>query len=321
MKISKRIDFVYYYAISKLRKRALESQDNDLYFKKHADYGKSTVYSAEAVNKILFEWITEGIPFMAGRFGATELSALKIFDFEISSRYEKILAQMQNWSGFFPTTLEAGKKFRDLMISCIPEADILGVWGQPFEDYYMKYYGREQLKSVYLFGLEPWSCGESPWSAALKGKKMLIIHPFAETIKTQYNKREKIFPAREILPEFQLEVLKAVQTIAGERDNRFQDWFEALDWMYKEALGMNFDIAIIGCGAYGFPLAVKLKKAGKQAIHLGGATQLLFGIKGKRWESDPAFEYVQKFFNDSWVYPDEAERPQKAHIVEGGCYW
>ena len=84
---------------------------------------------------------------------------------------------------------------------------------------------------------------------------------------------------------------------------------------------MNFDIAIIGCGAYGFPLAVKLKKAGKQAIHLGGAAQLLFGIKGKRWESDPAFEYVQKFFNDSWVYPDEAERPQKAHIVEGGCYW
>ena len=45
-----------------------------------------------------------------------------------------------------------------------------------------------------------------------------------------------------------------------------------------------FDVAIIGCGAYGMPLAAMLKQAGKQAIHLGGATQLLFGIKGKRWE-------------------------------------
>ena len=42
----------------------------------------------------------------------------------------------------------------------------------------------------------------------------------------------------------------------------------------------DFDVALIGCGAYGFPLAAKLKTAGKQAIHLGGVLQALFGIKG-----------------------------------------
>lgn len=33
---------------------------------------------------------------------------------------------------------------------------------------------------------------------------------------------------------------------------------------------------------YGFPLAAHVKHKGKQAIHLGGTLQLLFGIKGNR---------------------------------------
>ena len=45
---------------------------------------------------------------------------------------------------------------------------------------------------------------------------------------------------------------------------------------------IEFDVAIIGCGAYGLPLAVEAKRMGKQAIHMGGATQVLFGIKVNR---------------------------------------
>ena len=44
----------------------------------------------------------------------------------------------------------------------------------------------------------------------------------------------------------------------------------------------------------------KLKNAGKQAIHLGGATQLLFGIKGYRWEHDYPTK-IATFFNDAWT--------------------
>ena len=73
----------------------------------------------------------------------------------------------------------------------------------------------------------------------------------------------------------------------GQTDERFKDRFEALDYMYKEALKIDFDIAVIGCGAYGICLASMLKNAGKQAFHLGGITQLWFGIKGKRWDNIP----------------------------------
>ena len=149
----------------------------------------------------------------------------------------------------------------------------------------------------------------------------MIIHPFEESIREQYEKREHIFPGTEILPEFDLLTLKAVQTIAGNKDKRFSTWFEALEWMKNEALKMDFDIAIIGCGAYGFPLAAKLKEAGKQAIHLGGATQLLFGIKGRRWDEESHFKYVRELYNDSWCYPKPIEKITGAEKVENGCYW
>lgn len=99
-----------------------------------------------------------------------------------------------------------------------------------------------------------------------------------------------------------MKTLKAVQTVADQTDGCFENWFDALEWMCQKALKIDFDIAIIGCGACGFQLATKLKRAGKQAIYLAGATQLLFGIKGKCWEENEAFAYVQKFFNNAWVY-------------------
>ena len=91
----------------------------------------------------------------------------------------------------------------------------------------------------------------------------------------------------------------------------------------------NYDICIIGCGAYGFHLAAHVKRTGKKAVHLGGATQMLFGIKGNRWEDpDYAFPEVNvpagwylRLINDSWVKPNPSSRPKNADSVEGACYW
>lgn len=279
------------------------------------------VHDSKGINQIIFEAIEGDAPFFAGRFGANELSAMKTYDFEIRNNYDKVNQYLATGAGFFSATPEMVSKFAKLMIRYIPEADVMGIWMQPFEQYYLNKYGSDSLETAYLLDIEPWSSPSNPWSAALKGKKVLVIHPFEETIKRQYEKRELLFPGTEILPEFDLKTLKAVQTIAGEKDSRFDTWFDALEWMYQEALKIDFDVAIIGCGAYGFPLAAKLKQAGKKAIHLAGATQLLFGIKGKRWEESDAFEYVQKFFNDAWVYPSEADKPKQAKKVEDGCYW
>jgi hypothetical protein len=82
---------------------------------------------------------------------------------------------------------------------------------------------------------------------------------------------------------------------------------------------MDFDIAILGCGAYGMSLGAFIKRnLGKQAIHMGGVSQVLFGIKGTRFEEQGEYH---KFFNEAWVRPGAEERPQMFRTVDGGAYW
>ena len=88
--------------------------------------------------------------------------------------------------------------------------------------------------------------------------------------------------------------------------------------MKNQILKKDFDIALIGCGAYGFPLAAHVKRIGKQAIHLGGSLQILFGIKGKRWDNHPV---ISKLYNEHWIRPRVEDKPNKAHLVEDACYW
>lgn len=125
-----------------------------------------------------------------------------------------------------------------------------------------------------------------------------------------------------------MHIIKAVQSLGGD-DKRFNNWFDALEWMKYKMNQIDYDICLIGCGAYGFPLAAHAKKQGKKAIHLGGSLQLLFGIKGKRWE-DPYYGVREwgipygsysSLMNEYWVRPDEKERSQNAMQVENGCYW
>ena len=93
--------------------------------------------------------------------------------------------------------------------------------------------------------------------------------------------------------------------------------------MCKDVSKLDFDIALIGCGAYGFPLGNFIfKKMKKTAIQLGGTVQVFFGIKGKRWEGQFDECDYRKFFNNYWVRPSDEETPlDDAKNVENGCYW
>lgn len=133
---------------------------------------------------------------------------------------------------------------------------------------------------------------------------------------TQYQNREKPFENKKILPDFELITHMSVQSLGGHPN--FKSWFEALESMVNEISKIDFDIAIIGAGAYGLPLAAMIKGMGKKAIHLGGATQMLFGVYGKRWESKKEF---QELINPHWVKPSKNETPSSAKNVENACYW
>jgi hypothetical protein len=206
-------------------------------------------------------------------------------------------------------------RFCVLFLDAIRHVDGMGIWHNPFEDMVLKKFC-PKAELFPLSGIEPYY-HKNPWSIILAGKKVLVIHPFEDSIKNQYSNRSKLFRNEEILPEFRLVTLKSVQSIAGNA-TKYENWFEALESMKTQMEKIDFDIAIIGAGAYGLPLAAYAKIMGKQAVHMGGATQILFGIKGKRWDD---MEQISRLYNDYWIRPSDSEKPVNTHKVEDGCYW
>ena len=231
---------------------------------------------------------------------------------------------ISNLSGFYPADPKNLKAFSELMIHDTEYIDLLGSWIQNERLF------KSQLSDIpktRLQFLEPYF-SKNPWTTSLKGKKVLVVHPFAKTIEAQYAKRELLFDNPDMLPEFaSLKVIPAVQSL-GEEDSRFKTWFEALEWMKEEIDKSDYDICLIGCGAYGFPLAAHVKRQGKKAVHLGGALQLLFGIRGRRWDGQNygvniGFRPGQyaSLPNEHWVRPGNDDRPASAVKVENACYW
>jgi hypothetical protein len=293
----------------------------------------------DKASQIIYDALMSDSPCMIARFGSTELMCLsnylgiknnrgKYFDYIKGNAQawwweENIMTQMHQWSGFFPAREDKIKLFCELMLQDIPEVDILGSWladEQLFEK------ELEHTEKIHLRLLEPY-WAENHWSTALEGKKVLVVHPFAQDIMLQYQKRELLYK-NNLLPNFQLTTIKAVQSLADEKTD-FNDWFEALEYMKSEIDKVDYDICLIGCGAYGFALAAHVKRRGKKGFHYGGALQLLFGIKGNRWE-DPnygvkewgiPYGFYSNLMNEHWIRPGVNNKPKNAQVVEGACYW
>ena len=304
----------------RLRTKIAKRIGRELYTSLFPIYAGKKVLSAIETNDFIYQGLMSEKPFMACRFGSTELNIVGTYHFHRESEYQKEIEHVCFYSGFFPCDKELGYQFAEVMKEACTMADLFSVWYMPYEDYFVKKYTQKQTRIAYLTSFEPWKVS-NPWTRALKGKKVLVIHPFEDSVKAQYLKRNLLFGDSNILPEFELKTLKAVQTLAGNEDERFDTWFDALQYMFDEAMKIDFDVAIIGCGAYGMPLAGMIKDAGKQAVHMGGVTQILFGIKGKRWEQEPAYTYIKDMMNDSWSYPLETEKPKSSIQIEGNCYW
>jgi len=288
--------------------------------------------NVDNVNDAIYSLLISEKPCMVSRFGSNEISCMmyyikyhhpfwflrRIFPFWAPGYLGE---RMVSFAGFFPLKTKYLCDFSDLMIDAASQVDFLGSWLEMEK----KIENCFNYKRGPLYYLEPyWSI--RPWSRALAGKKVLVVHPFADTISQQYSLRESLFKNPDVLPEFKsLELIQAVQSLGGD-NNGFETWFDALRFMEEQIDSVDYDVALIGCGAYGMPLAAHCKMMGKKAIHLGGALQLLFGIIGSRWEEDGygleyGLDYKKLLDNPNWVRPSTGEKPKAAETVENACYW
>lgn len=288
-------------------------------FYKRKCYGDRKILNTAEGRDAIVDLFNENKPFMVGRYGTSEGRAL-IEHYQIKYGLRKdYLPRTKKFlccnAGFFPDDSKSIDKWAELISDLSSECDVMGVM-----NYYCEGWAVENLCPNAI--LVPNGCvasGEHGYTHCLEGKKVLVIHPMTKTIEHQYfNKRELLYPNSNTLPEFDLQTIKAINTQADENDDRFSSWFDALDYMTEEVSKKDFDIAVIGCGAYGFPLAARIKQMGKTAIHMGGAVQTLFGIKSMRGDNNPS---INKTYNEAWIYPDESEKPIGFEKIEGGCYW
>ncbi|MGL4524204.1 MAG: hypothetical protein ACRCVN_01600 [Spirochaetia bacterium] len=301
-------------------------------------FGKHHSYSQLCTQDALLlieETLQAPEPCMIARFGRIEISTLVRIYFMLEKK--SLLKKMQDFllwkndgffletqyilrgmkinAGFFPLTRPLLLKYYNLCLQDIPECNILASWTA--EERVFHHLLEKSTFIPFCLGSFLWK-QEMPWTRVLEGKKVLVVHPFAQSIEQQYTtKRTKIFPGTQVLPLFDLKVLQAVQSL-GDQEPPFETWFDALDHMKTQINKIDFDIALIGCGAYGFNLAAHIKKMGKKAVHMGGDLQYLFGIVGNFLEKNPIWQTLK---NDAWIHPSEEERPLGFKKVENGCYW
>ena len=186
-------------------------------------------------------------------------------------------------------------------------------------------------KQVVLRSLEPYyHTEEYRWTRFLRNKKVCVISSFTETYEKQIAKGEqKIWPAHPGLwPEgvewswirtgYAPSLAIGVSSWSDVAMEDITSWKEAVDYVVKQIEKINPDVVLVGCGGLGMIIGAEAKKRGKICIVLGGAIQVLFGVKGERWKNH---SIISKFWNEEWVWPSEDETPNGAKEVEGACYW
>lgn len=284
--------------------------------------------SLEAVpaNAVIAAIIEAGRPALVGRVGGTECincwHYLKRSSFVVGYEqpYPRQIADMAHrLSGITPTDDASLDQFCCTYLAAVPQADVLCVWDALGMYEIIDRLGARGLRYIKIDALEPWDAlkaGERPWPQALAGKRVLVVHPFARSVEAQYARRTQVKTISRLLPAFDLATVIPPVTFAG-CDNG-SSWMQNYSDLCARVAAVPFDVALIGCGAYGMPLGAFVKQLGRTAIVVGGATQLLFGIRGRRWDVNPDFSPLM---DETWVRPSPAETPPQSGTVEDACYW
>ena len=292
---------------------------------------------------------TSDHPFFLGRIGGGETNLAKYFTelkesnptqsslktaFESDLMIKLMMKIMRNYGGFYgEPNVESDFKFCEYYTSLYKSFDAATLAGPDVNSYYIKPqmtypYNDPQKKELYDKFIQKcfipniplaWYTNiemVTPFLNAFKtfalDKKILVIGPFAQSIKAQYPNLNKLFHGY-TFPSFEL---ITYQTPITYNDNNVpymsfphESWFETVDIMCKDISKIDFHIALLGCSTYTLPLGAHIKSMGKKAIYMGAILQVCFGVMGSRW-IDQEYYLTNK---DEFIFPLETND----QVIEG----
>src|SRR5688572_3298263 len=141
------------------------------------------------------------IPFAVSRFGYSELRTLLTYLHiqEKGSKFTKLFSfikgdKVEPWwcenttkiithnAGLFPKQIDIIEKFCQMSLRDMQEIDVLGSWlgGESWIKPVMPNTKFMRFHDFYHF------LHADPWTTGLKDKRVLVVHPFAKSIESQY---------------------------------------------------------------------------------------------------------------------------------------
>ena len=267
-------------------------------------------------NNLISHYLRHNKPLLAGKIGITEMNILRCHHTNTYPEY--LRHEVEDIAGLYPFNDKTTQDFAVGLQDALRIIDLIPVWNRvipQFEQEVLNRYCPDAHRTD-LQHLEPYFF-DKPWTNHLKGKKIIVFSPFADSISRNFKQLDKIWNNK-ILPDFDLKTYRYPFALKISPNQKYQTsndiYLEFVDILRKE----TFDVGIFGTGYTSLLFAAECKRLGKAGIHLGGATQILFGVKGQRWRD---IEQFHPFFNEYWTDPLESERPTNRNLVEGGCYW
>lgn len=289
----------------------------------------------QKINDEINKKFQQNIPFSLIRIGNMEGYFLECL-FNNVPPLEQYYQWLSLTSGVYPVSDDYLKNvFFKCYKQVMQECDILGfvdISGNIRKNEHFKKFFKDKI-SFFAEEIECLSPGhlltlQNPWTKNLKGKKVLVISSFENTIKSQWNKIEKVWGehTNKIVP---FELVGVVRSpFHPAMDHRqfpgCDSWGTSLEHMCQEIKNYDYDVALIGSGAYSPPLANFVKTQGKIGITICGAIQVFFGIFGNRWKNVDCYKKIYNtYFNEYWTLPFEEELPSNKEVFENfeKAYW
>jgi hypothetical protein len=274
--------------------------------------------------------LSKGGGFLAGRFGTIE--------FDVCWEHEKIgrintdaATVLERNAGVFPKDSASVIRWVAATKSAFENSDVLATgWYVPIlkKEHALLCAWDATALQIPLRALEPYYWEpEKRWSRLLAGQKVCVVSSFTETAAAQVAKggeaiwgssEKSIWPPGVEWSWVKTGYAPCMSLGRGAWECDAEKWEDVVAYVVEEVCKRDARIVLIGCGGLGMVIADALKRRGKICIVMGGAVQVFFGIKGRRWE---AHEFISRLWNENWVYPSAEETPGGALSVERGCYW
>jgi hypothetical protein len=264
--------------------------------------------------------------FLVGRNGTIEMEVLlsRHNGLQLEPRH---VMQLERNAGVFPTTPASIASWIRKTLAAVQDSDLLVAgWYKPIAADELEFLRVIGKRGPYLplRALEPYYVPEVyQWTSALEGRRVAVVSSFADTACEQASRSYAVWNGRAVLPKatylpVQTRYSPRLAQGRAEWPDTMKSWETAVTDVVNRVIEQNAEIVLIGCGGLGMVIGQELRIRGKVCIVMGGAIQVLFGIKGRRWQNH---SIISTFWNDAWVWPRLEDTPAGAEEVEGGCYW